>query len=216
MTPPRMMNVVVALLLASGAAGAQECASAPLMGARFATGPQLGRSDGENAYGWFATGAVRGAVRATAGYVAARSSDVGRTAHGGQLELAAATSVRGVEVCPLAGGGLSRLSATLDGTNGRVDTRELWAGASLGHAFAPAAGYRLTPFVQPMLVRRSVDWKSDDSAGWRIADRQSASAAEMWLGVTASTRQLALVARARPGRRDAPAAASLGVRAGLR
>jgi hypothetical protein len=187
----------VMLLGAASSAMAQECASSPLLGGRAAAGLAVARSSGESGAGASLAAGVGSSFRVSGAYRAARIDDVDRLRHEGRAELSRPMSLGPVALCPVAGGSYARLSTDRSGSQGRVSTREAWAGAEVGHAVALPRGLALTPFVQPMLVRRAVSWRSTE-ATWEVVDNSAATSAQLWLGMSLATRRNAAIARYRP------------------
>jgi hypothetical protein len=178
-------------------AEAQDCASSPLLGGRAAAGLALAHSSGERDVGASVTAGVASLMRVSGAYRAARIDDVDRLRHEGRLEVSRPLALGWVALCPVAGSSYARLSTDRTGSEGQVTTREAWAGAEIGRSLALPRDLALTPFVQPMLVRRAVRWRSTEAA-WQVEDDWAATSAQMWLGLSLATRRGAAIARYRP------------------
>jgi hypothetical protein len=194
---------------------AQDCASAPLLGGRAAAGVSLSRSmDDERAAAASLTAGVGAQLRLSGTYRATRLEQVDRLRHEGRLEIsrpvAVPTAMRAVSLCPLAGASLARLATERSGTQGRVTTREAWLGAELSHSLALRPALALTPFVQPMLLRRAIAWRSTETA-WVVVDRPVTTTGQVWLGLSVATPRAAVIARARPSAGGEAGELALGV-----
>jgi hypothetical protein len=202
---------VMLLAGAGAAAGAQDCAPTPLFGRRIAAGAQVSHSTlGETGFGALLTGRVAGPLRLDGAYMATRVNDVDRLAQGGRIALSAPVALASFELCPTASIGYSHLSTSTSTTEGRVTTRESRLGTSIGRAFTLAHAARITPFVEPTLVRRRVSWESVDSS-WRVSSADAANQTQLWLGVSVATSRSAVVARFRPKRGEEPREIGVGI-----
>jgi len=200
----------VLMLGAVSSAAAQECASAPLLGGRAAAGLAVAHASDESSGEVSVIAGLGSRVRATGSYRATRLDDVDRLRHEGRLAAARPFAVRSLALCPVAGASYARLSTDRTGAVGQVTTREAWAGAELGRTIALPHAFALMPFVQPMVVRRSVSWRSTE-AGWAVVDDEAATSAQLWLGMSLATRRSAAIARFRPGSNGRRAEIELGV-----
>jgi hypothetical protein len=198
----KAIATVSALVLgAAPRSAAQDCAAAPLLGARVAAGVSLSRSvDDERAAAASVNGRVGAGMRLSGTYRATRLDQIDRLRHEGRIELSRPvtfTSIPAVSFCPVAGVSQARLSTERSETAGWVRTREVWLGTEIAHSHALRPALHLTPFVQPLLVRRSIAWRSTE-ATWMVVDRPVTASAQLWLGLSLATARAAVIARARP------------------
>ncbi len=207
------LSIAAALLLGSASvAVAQDCPGTPLLGQRISVLGQLSHSaQRDTGLGASVTTNAAGPVRISGAYQATRLADIDHLAHDGRIGLSTAIGVGSVDVCPSIGVGYTRLVTEDQGMNGRVSTREAQLGVSLGKSFALSDARRATPFVEPLLVRRAVSWKSTDDAAWRIAGSGTAWESYLWLGLSVESQRHALIARYRPSIGSQPQAISFGV-----
>lgn len=189
---------------------AQDCASAPLLGARAAAGLELARSlENESAASASFTAALGYRFRLSGGYRATRLDEVDRLQRAVRVEGSLPIAFRSMVVCPVAGMSYGRLSTERSGRQGQVTTRVSWLGAELGRAVALNHALALTPFVQPLLARRDVGWRSAE-AGWVIDDSDTNLEGQLWMGVTLATSRNAIIARFRPSTSGQSGEFSLG------
>jgi hypothetical protein len=130
--------------------------------------------------------------------------------HEGRVAASVPVSLASFDLCPTVGAGYMRLSTAGATTEGQVTTREVRIGAAVGRPFALDRAVRVTPFVEPMFVRRSVSWESVD-ASWRVLADGSSEEAQLWLGVAVARSRNAVVARFRPKLGTDPAEFGVGV-----
>jgi hypothetical protein len=208
----RSIGAAVSVLMVSAvsSAKAQDCASAPLLGGRAAAGLAVAHSSGESDAGASIAAGIGAGLRASGAYRAARIDDVDRLRHEARLELSRPFSLGWIGLCPVAGASYGRLSTDRSGSQGQVTTRESWAGAEIGRVVALPHALAMTPFLQPMLVRRAVSWRSTD-AGWIVVDDATATSAQLWLGLSLATRRNAAIARFRPAAGGRSGELELGV-----
>jgi hypothetical protein len=181
----------------------------PLLGGRFAATADVSHSTlGETGFGASLNGRVAGSLRLGGAYHATRLDDVDRLAHQGRVTVSMPVLVGKLDVCPLASGGYARLTTERSSTQGRVATREFRLGATVGHGFAVARGMQLTPFVEPVLVRRNVLWESIDA--WTVDGETAAREGQVWLGASLSTPRSGFVMRYRPKTGSGPHELALG------
>jgi hypothetical protein len=178
-------------------AGAQECATMPLLGRRVAVGADVSHSSvGETGFAASITGRVADRVRLSGAYQATRLDDVDDLAHEGRLTVSAPVGLGRYDVCPSAGLGYRRLMTEQSSTQGRVTTREAFIGASIGRAFSAGRGSHVTPFIEPLLVHRSVTWESIES--WLITGDKERDEVQLWFGASLTTPRGAVIGRLRP------------------
>ena len=196
----RRFGVAAAAVLVAVAttARAQDCVTRPLLGRRMAAGADVSHSSGgETGFAASLTGRVIDRVRLTGAYQRTRLDEVDHLAHEARFTLSAPFTAAGLELCPSAGYGYRRLSTQQSTTDGRVSTREMFVGASLSRSFAMGRSSRLTPFIEPVLVRRNVTWESIDA--WLVEGDDRRSQVDLWLGTSLTTSRGALIARFRAG-----------------
>jgi len=203
----RVRHVLSASTLLIGIASVargQDCASAPLLGKRIAAGAEYWHSTlGETSVGASLVGRVVGRVRLSGAYEATRLDNVARLENEGRVVVSAPVSFSGFDVCPAAGASYAHLTTDKSGTAGSVVTHETQFGTSVGRSFPLSRNSRVTPFVEPVLVRRNVSWESVDAA-WRVSGDDDASETQVWFGASFATSQSAVVVRFRPSRGSEP------------
>ena len=188
---------------------AQDCATSPLLGGRVSAGVGLARStDRVSAASASAELRLAHDLRLGGSYRATRLGDVDQLQHEGRAELSLPLSFVALDACPIVGGGYARLTTDRAGTQGEVTTRELRLGVALARTLPTRRAVRFTPFVQPMLVRRTVAWRSTSGA-WVVRDDVRTTDGQLWLGLTLASTRNAVVARFLPS--GAEHASELGV-----
>ena len=214
MTRLTLMRSVCAALLSVVAAAstsfAQECAATPLLGGRASAGLSVGHASQESAGAASVTAAVGARLRVSGTYRATRLEDVDRLRHEGDVQATLPMSWHAFALCPAAGASAARLSTDRSGVAGRVTTRDGWIGAEVSRSVSLPHALALTPFVQPMLVRRAVSWRSSQG-GWIVDDHESRTSGQTWLGVSLATRRNAAIARLRSASGGAPSEMEIGV-----
>ena len=193
-------GVVAALLLAALPAVAQDCPTAPLLGRRAAVSASVAHAaSGQSRLGGTLLVRAAGPVRIGAGYGTTRFENIDRLTYDASFDIATAFSGVGLTFCPALGGAFARLAHDpATGLRGQVDTRSGWAGMSIGHAFGMTAGSRMTPFIQPVHIRRHIAWESIDAGGWRVYREDHEWETQLSLGLSLATTRLAVVGRFRP------------------
>jgi len=189
---------------------AQDCVSAPLLGGRAAAGLAVARSTDESAAGASVTAGAGSALRVTGAYRATRLDNVDRLQHEGRVEGGYALSQGALSFCPVAGASYARLTTSRSASEGLVTTRELYAGSEVSHTLALPHALALTPFVEPVVVRRAASWRSTEGA-WVVDERDSQTKAELLLGLSLATRHSAAIARFRPASGGRSSEVQLGV-----
>jgi hypothetical protein len=202
---------ILASLVFANTAYAGDCAPMPLLEHRAAVGVEMSHSTlGETGASALLGAHVVGPIEVGGAYQATRLTDVDRLQHEGRFELSAPVGFAGIDVCPMAGVGYARLTTDKAGTQGNVTTRDSRVGASASHSFEFPHGTHFTPFMQSMLVRRNVSWKSTDGT-WRVSDRESSHVTEYWVGFSFATARSAFVTRFRPSHGAEPGEFGIGV-----